>query len=100
MPLITFKAKPIDVYNADDTFAFRQVKVASIGTQHCDMAAFRCSKAFGGYANSQLFPAMLKRALRDNGVGATLRLDQLPACVTVDDSGFLAVVTIDLPDAR
>lgn len=91
---ITFKAKVRKVYNHDDTLAYQYVPVPKITRNHCDMHAFRTSKRFGSYANSDLFLGMLARYLRERQIPKELRLDQLPDGVTVDDSGFLAVVTI------
>lgn len=94
MPNIEFKAKVNRVYNHDDTLAWRYVKVPAITRSHCDMPAFRSHTRFGGLANSDLFPAILKRALAALAVKETIRLDQVPAGVTIDESGFLARVTI------
>lgn len=94
MPAITFRAKAETVWNHDDTPAYRCVKVPAIQRRHCDMNAFRRHPKFGGLANSALFDSLLRRELKAAGVGEWLRLDQLPACATVDEGGFLAVVTI------
>lgn len=51
------------------------------------------------YYNSDLFPSMLNRAYRQITQGREwLRLSELPPGVNVDTSGFLAVVTIQLPE--
>lgn len=97
---IEFKAKVKTVYNHDNTVAWRYLKIPAITRSHCDMAAFRSHKRFGGFANSDLFPAMLKRELKARGIGETVRLDQLPPDFVVDESGFLASVVIDLSEAR
>lgn len=76
------------------------VHVPEIKRHHCDMHAFRTSRAFGPYANSDLFPAILKRALRAMGIGERIDIAAPPAGVTVDTSSFLACVTIDVPDVR
>lgn len=98
MPIVTFKAKPRTVYNPDDTPAYQWVKVPVLSTQHCDMPAFRQSQAFGGIANSSLFPNALRRAVAALGVRDHLRLDQLPEGVAVDTTGFLAVITITIEE--
>jgi len=87
-PTVTFKAR------------IKQgcVNVPVIKRRHCDMIAFRSSSKFGSYANSDLFQQYLHRELRRAGVGARLYLDCLPDCVEVDDSNFLAVFTITLPE--
>lgn len=96
MPTITFKAKPTVVYGSDDRPAYSFIKVPKLARRHCDMAAFRTHPRFRSYANSDLFPGMLARAVANAGVKSTLRLDTLPPAVTVDTSGFLATVTINL----
>ena len=97
MAKVTFKAKPRDMFYTDDTLAYRFVSVPKIGRQHCNMSEFRSHKRFGGFANSDMFPAMLARALKANGIGNMIKLSEpLPDCVTVDESGFLAIVTIEL----
>lgn len=61
------------------------------------MPAFRKHPKFGGFANSQLFPNMLSRIRRDiTNAGGWIRLDRLPENVTIDESGFLAVVKIEV----
>jgi len=47
-------------------------------------------------ANSDMFKGMLARELKQQGVKEYIKLHELPACVTVDDSGFLAKITINL----
>lgn len=98
MAKITFKAKAFDVFYADDTLAYRAVKVPAAFTRsHCDMAAFRSHAKFGGIANSDLFPNALARIRRDMfGVRDAIRLDQIPAGVSIDTSGFLAIVSFDV----
>ncbi|MDT7785197.1 MAG: hypothetical protein QOF58_3616 [Pseudonocardiales bacterium] len=102
MATVSFKAKASDVFSVHDELLYRKVKVPIIGTRHCDMAAFRSHPKFHGFANSSLFPGMLKGALKGMGVvvGGDLRLDNLPPGVEVDDTGFLTVVRIEVgPDA-
>lgn len=98
MPSITFKAKIETIYNADDTPAWRWVKVPAIERRHCDMSAFRQHPRFGSYANSDFFKSMLARSLKQNGVKEYIKLHEMPDCVTIDESGFLAKVTINLQD--
>lgn len=96
MPAIEFKAKPETIYNTDETIAFVRIKVPAIERRHCDMNAFRTHPRFGSYANSDLFPSMIRRALKDSGVGDYIRLDKIPECASVDASGFLARVVIEI----
>jgi hypothetical protein len=94
---VHFKAKPQTIYNMDETVAYVRIKVPALTRSHCDFAAFRSHPKFGPYANSDLFASLLKRALGAAGVGEYLRLDKpLPENVTIDASGFLHAVTIDL----
>ncbi len=96
-PAITFRGKPETIHFGE--VARKRVKVPEITRSHCDMNAFRCSRRFGSYANSDLFPAMLKRELTKIGVKPYLYLDELhPVGVEIDASGFLWSVTITLPD--
>lgn len=98
MATISFKGKAFTVYNADDTPAYEAVKLPARFTRsHCDMNAFRRHPKFGGLANSDLFPNILSKIKRDTfGNRDWVRLDQIPAGVTVDTSGFLAVVCFDV----
>ncbi|KOV77444.1 hypothetical protein [Nocardia sp. NRRL S-836] len=102
MATVSFKAKVSDVFSVEGELLYREVRVPVIGTRHCDMAAFRGHPRFQGLANSELFLGALKGTLEGMGVnvGGKLRLDSLPPGVAVDDTGFLAVVTIEVgPDA-
>ena len=60
------------------------------------MSAFRNDKGFSGFANSDLFPALLARALKKTGIGTHIKLDAIPDCVTVTPGKLLSVVTIEL----
>ena len=97
---IEFKAKVQTVYNFDDTVAWRYVKVPALTRAHCDVTAFRSHARYGGLANSDLFPAILSRQVKARGIKDTIRLDQIPADVTIDESGFLARVVIDISEAK
>lgn len=94
MATITFKAKPQTMLNIDDTVAYRYVPVPTLARKHCDMHAFRTHPKYGTWANSDLFPGVLARIAQDTFGGSMLKLDRIPDNVTVDESGFLAVVTI------
>jgi hypothetical protein len=92
---ITFKAKAQELANADGSIAYRFVSVPQFTRSHCDMQAFRNHPKFGGYANSDLFPAMLARIRREivsGGLG--LRLDQLPDNVQANEKGLLTEIKI------
>lgn len=48
------------------------------------------------YYNSDLFPSMLRRAaLRVQNNRAWCYVDELPAGITIDNTGFMAVVTLN-----
>jgi|688.fasta_scaffold755502_3 hypothetical protein len=96
MPIISFKAKVETIYNADETPAWRWIKVPAIERRHCDMAAFRSHAKYGSYANSDMFGAIVKRAFKEAGVKEYIKLHEIPANVTIDESGFLAKVTINI----
>lgn len=96
MAKVSFKSKVRRVYNMDNSVAYEYVQVPALNRQHVDMAQFRQHAKFGSYANSDLFPAMLRRAADAMGVKERIKLDAIPAGVTVDTGGFLAVVSFDL----
>lgn len=96
MATIQFKTKTQTVYDHDGTVAWRYVSVPRITTKHCNMDEFRNHPRYGAYANSDLFPSLIARALKQAQVGATIRTDRVPECVTIDDGGFLTQVTISL----
>jgi len=98
MAAIEFKGKIQTVHNPDNSFAWAYVKVPAITRSHCDMPAFRNHKRLGPYANSDMFPALLKRSLASLKVTDVIRLDAIPDGVDVDCSGFLAKVTITVPE--
>ena len=97
MPNVTFKAKVQTVYNTDETVAYQYVQVPALKRGHCDINEFRRHPRYGAYANSDLFPSLLRRAVEGAGVGNIIRLDRLSDCVAVDTSGFLATVVISIP---
>ena len=92
---ISFRAKVQTMHAMDDTPLYDFIAVPEFKRSHVDMEAARNHPKYGGYANSDLFPGMLARIRKDvlNG-RAYLRMNELPANVTVDAGGFLAQVTI------
>lgn len=96
---LKFKTKLQATEYSDGTTKREFYNVPAFTRNHCEnLQAFRTSKRFGGYANSDLFPAILRRAVNALGFGSRLYLDSIPDNVTVDNRGFLAVVTIALSD--
>jgi len=93
MMTIKFRTKLKDVDGRPAVF------VPELKRSHCDMPAFRKSRRFGGYANSGLFLGLLHRTVKELGLPKWFFVDECPAFVTVDDSGFLATVTFEVPDA-
>lgn len=92
---IQFKAKPETIYNQDNSVAYRRIKVPQFTNSHCNMQAFRMHPKYGAFANSDLFPGVLRR-IRTTVFGEGrdyFRLDRIPQGVTVDETGFLAVVS-------
>jgi hypothetical protein len=75
------------------------VRVPTFNRNHCsDLQAFRTSRRFGGYANSDLFPAILQRAVTSAGIGSRLFLENLPPAVVVLQLSFLSVIQIGFQD--
>lgn len=95
MAKIHFKAKIQTMYNMDDTIAYQFIRVPELKRHHCDMNAFRSHPQYGGLANSDLFPNILRGIRKSMFKGEVLRLDLIPDGVTVDTSGFLARVEFD-----
>ena len=95
MATIEFRAKVEQIYTMEGEPAFKRIKVPALTRKHCDMAAFRKHPRFGGLANSDLFPGVLARIRREK-LGEYIRMDRVPDTVKVDDSGFLAVVRVDV----
>lgn len=89
---ITFKGKVETLQYVDGSIASVRIKVPTLERRHCNMNAFRQHPKYGAYANSNLFPAMLAQIKRER-LGDFIKLDAIPEGVTVDQSGFLAVVT-------
>lgn len=102
-PTITFKAKIKEGYCYDpaqqNLILARYIPVPTFTRNHCDMNAFRIHRRFGDYANSDLFPAILRRLRGKIFPDGQLRLDSIPPGVAVDESKFLAVVTVDVEAA-
>lgn len=95
MATIVFKGKVKPLYWANDELAYEYIAIPELDRKHCNMAAFRNHPKYGAYANSDLFKGILAGIKRDLfGNRTTLRLDEIPEGVTVDTSGFLAIVTI------
>lgn len=95
---ITFKAKPYHlegVYSGEPD-PHDRVKVPELKRSHCDMAAFRRHPKHGGYANSDMFPAVLKRIARQVAPHGYLRLDRLPEGVTATPGALLTTITIEV----
>lgn len=96
---ITFKAKPIQLYNHDDTPSYQVVKIPKLTRQHCDMAALRKrSDRLGQFANSDLFENLLRRTFKERFGQHTeaFRLDQLPDGVSVELGSLLATVKVQV----
>jgi hypothetical protein len=96
---IQFKAKPIQIYNYDDTPSHLIVKIPKLTRHHCDMAAMRKRQdQLGRFADSDIFEAMLRRSFSDKFGQYTeyFRLDQLPEEVEITENAFLVTVHINL----
>jgi hypothetical protein len=87
---VNYKVKVRQIgYAGQDTVPMIDYK-KSISRRDCNLKPHQHA-----YYNSDLFPAMLNRAVAKatNGKGWS-RLSELPEAVSVDTSGFLATVTI------
>ncbi len=93
---ITFRGKIETLHSVEGAPLYSRIKVPKITRNHCDMQAFRTSQRFSAYANSDVFPSVLARALAELGIKEYVRLDSIPAGVFVDTNGFLAKVTVSL----
>lgn len=96
MPNITFRGKIEQLHYTDGTPAPARIKVPKLSSAHFNREDFRRHPRFAALANSDLFLSALTGALRAKGIRETIRLDTLPEGVTVDQSGFLAHVTIEV----
>lgn len=97
MAAITFKTKLIPLLDDNGKEIDKLLKVPELSHNHCDMVAFRQHPKFGIFANSDLFPNALARIRCDIlGRRQFLKLSDLPPNITVNASGFLAVVTVDV----
>lgn len=94
MATITFTGKIVRKLhqNADDDYDY--IKVPELGRRHCDLPSFNQHKQYGHYVNSDLFVSLLKRLKIQLFGGSILKMQCIPGCVSVDTSGFLAIVTI------
>jgi hypothetical protein len=98
MAQIQFKGKVRTVRFTDEAKSYDYVQIPELDRKHCDMAAMRLHPKLGTFANSDLFRAMLQREKRRvfGNLSTQLKLNAIPDGVTVDTSGFLAVVTFEV----
>lgn len=97
MARIEFRGKLETMEYVDGTVAWTGVRIPTLTRRHCDMNAMRQHPKYGGYANSDLFPAMLARIKNEVfGTASVLKMDAIPARVAVDTSGFLCRVTFEV----
>lgn len=94
--IITFRAKIETILNPDMTVAYRRIKVPTITKNHCDMNTFQTHPRLCSYTNSNMFESLVRRELDRQGLTGYIRLDNLRPNVTVDETAFLAIVTIRL----
>lgn len=95
--MITFRAKVREIHDGD--VRRRYVPIPVLDRRHCNMDAFRSSRRFGPYANSDFFKGMLARIRKDALHGSPwLYLDSAGPGVNVDTSDFLAKVTITVDE--
>lgn len=87
--IITYKTKIKDF--ADNGGKYIDYK-KTFGRADCNLRPHEHS-----YYNSDMFPAMLNRAaLKAQNNKQWCRIEDLPSCIVVDDSKFMAVVTMTI----
>lgn len=98
MAQIQFKAKAVKeiLPDPDKETGVLIIYVPELKRSHCDMASFRVHPKFGGFANSDLFPSILKRIKREIAPHGWIRSDSVPDNVSINSAGFLTIVTIDV----
>jgi len=93
--VIQFRAKIREFVDGERYFDLKR----TIGAKDADRDALRRHPVFGAYANSNLMDGILRghvsRIFRNRD---WCSMNELPPGVTVDDSGFLAVVSIEIPN--
>jgi hypothetical protein len=97
MPQVKFKTRIEKTFD-ETPRAF--VRAPALKRSHCDMNAFRSSREFSSYANSDLFESILARAKARSPLAKPIFLDSVPDGVTVETNGFFATVTCDLKSWR
>jgi len=94
---IHFRAKVTESFYVNGDSAGKRIQVPTLKRIHCNMQEFRIHPKWGSYANSDLFLGILREIrTRLFGECGVLKLDSIPEGVTVDTSGFLAEVTIEV----
>ena len=109
MPSVSFKVKIKDDNQGSGTIpewfpenaGRKWVKLPDLSAAHIDTASFRKDPRWSGYANSDLLRGMIRRSMNEAGQSRTMwdgtvRVWLDAPGVTVDTSGFLSVVTIDI----
>ena len=95
MGTITFRTKVRHIREADGTQSEYIPLKKTLTRQDCDLKPHQHS-----LYNTDFFPSVLMKAYRRIvGERTFVRLSELPDGVTVDTSGFLAVVTVSLPES-
>lgn len=96
MAKITCKVKPVRELMPDNSDSGVLIYyLPEFARKHCDMNAFRTHPTHGGFANSTLFPAILKRIRNKVAPWGWIRSDNIPEGVTINATGFLHTVTIE-----
>ena len=101
---ISFKAKIKTSRWDDNTIARRYLKFPALTQAHYSQSEARAHPKYGNLANWDGFPSILRSAackagVRKNAAGCWIELPptaELPPTITVDETGFLALVTVDI----
>lgn len=96
---VVFKGKIRDMHNVNGTLSYRYIPIKKTISK-ADYIHPAGTNRHAGYYNSNLFISMIKRGMLEViGTAEKIKMEQLPAGVSVDTSGFLAEVNICLPDS-
>lgn len=102
--IIEFVAKTKTVETVYGDLAYSYVKIPDLCRRHCDMRSFHRHNKFNMYTNSDLFNGLINREVRKiskrfwtgNRESYMFVVGEEPENVTIDSSGFLAKVRIEL----
>lgn len=95
MAKIVFKAKPVKAIGEDKIVYIVCLPKTFTGL-HCDMDAMRRHPKIGDFANSSLFPQILRREIKKEIPFWHIRTDEIPNNVTIEKGSLLWTITINI----